>query len=246
MRKKINERATAMELRKGGKHDFIRKLILEGFFDSPVTTAAVVTRIRERFGKRLKPNHVQTYMQKFMAGDMIHGVKVTGVQGNYWVVASVPKKKALLLINKANHGLIDENDIFSDKLVKKLSKNFATEFDDLKHNFGRSGTCTAFLLRKILEKLIYISFAKHRVETKLEDRSKAGGLVGLETMINIASSEKVRGIPFLTPKTAKEIKGVKFLGDSAAHNPLINVDMKTITPQLPFIITAYEELAKKL
>ena len=124
MRKKINERATAMELRKGGKHDFIRKLILEGFFDSPVTTAAVVTRIRERFGKRLKPNHVQTYMQKFMAGDMIHGVKVTGVQGNYWVVASVPKKKALLLINKANHGLIDENDIFSDKLVKKLSKNF--------------------------------------------------------------------------------------------------------------------------
>ena len=70
--------------------------------------------------------------------------------------------------------------------------------------------------------------------------------MGLETMINIASSEKVRGIPFLTPKTAKEIKGVKFLGDSAAHNPLINVDMKTITPQLPFIITAYEELAKKL
>ena len=58
MRKKINERATAMELRKGGKHDFIRKLILEGFFDSPVTTAAVVTRIRERFGKRLKPKRI--------------------------------------------------------------------------------------------------------------------------------------------------------------------------------------------
>jgi len=68
----------------------------------------------------------------------------------------------------------------------------------------------------------------------------------LGTMINIASSEKIRGISFLTPKTAKEIKGIKFLGDAAAHNPLINVDMKTIIPQMPYIITAYEELAKKL
>jgi len=48
------------------------------------------------------------------------------------------------------------------------------------------------------------------------------------------------------PKTAKEINGIKFLGDASAHNPLINVEMKTIIPQMPFIITAYEELSKKL
>ncbi len=47
-------------------------------------------------------------------------------------------------------------------------------------------------------------------------------------------------------KTAKEIQGIKFLGDTSAHNPLTEVDMKTIIPQMPYIITAYKELAKKL
>ena len=65
-------------------------------------------------------------------------------------------------------------------------------------------------------------------------------------MINVAVTEKVGGVPFLTPKTAKEIQGIKFLGDAAVHNPLANVDMKTILPQMPYIITAFEELAKKM
>jgi len=47
-------------------------------------------------------------------------------------------------------------------------------------------------------------------------------------------------------KTANEIKGLKFLGDTAAHNPLVGVDMASIIPQMPFIITAYKELAKHL
>ena len=94
--------------------------------------------------------------------------------------------------------------------------------------------------------MIYIAFSKHNIETKLEDRTKPSGLVGLEIMINSASLKKINGIPFLMPKTAKEIKGIKFLGDVSAHNPLTNVDMKTIIPQMPYIITAYEELTKKL
>ena len=65
-------------------------------------------------------------------------------------------------------------------------------------------------------------------------------------MINIAAKEKIGGTPFLTSSTAKEIGGVKFLGDTSAHNPLVNVDMKTIIPQMPYIITAYKELAEKL
>lgn len=139
-----------------------------------------------------------------------------------------------------------EHELFSDGLIKKLGKDFAVEFTDLQHNFDRSGTCTAFLLRKILEKLIYLTFAKHGLESKLEDKTQSNRLVGLESMINIAASEKVGGIPFLTSKTAKEVKGMKFLGDAAAHNPLVNVEMRTIIPQMPFIITAFEEVAKKM
>ena len=58
--------------------------------------------------------------------------------------------------------------------------------------------------------------------------------------------EKVGGVPFLMSRTGREIKRIKFLGDTAAHNPLTNVEMNTIIPQMPFIITAFEELAKRL
>lgn len=139
-----------------------------------------------------------------------------------------------------------EQKLFDDSLVKKLEKNFSIELTDLRLNFGKSGNCTAFLLRKILEKLIYIAFAKNGYESKLIDSKVSGRLVGLDTMINIASSEKVGGIPFMTPKTAQAIKGIKFLGDTSAHNPLTNVDMQTIVPQLPFVVTAYKELVNHL
>ena len=65
-------------------------------------------------------------------------------------------------------------------------------------------------------------------------------------MVDIAAREKVGGLPILTGKTASEIRGVKFLGDTAAHNPLVDVDMKTIIPQMPFLITAFGELARHL
>jgi hypothetical protein len=137
-------------------------------------------------------------------------------------------------------------DVLPDELIADLGEEFNTEIQDLRMNYGQSGTCTAFLLRKILEKLIFLSFAKNGMEAQLEDKSKGGGLVGLQTMLNLATANKVHGKPFLMPKTAKAIEGIKFLGDTSAHNPLVNVSMKTIVPVMPFIITAYSELSKKL
>lgn len=139
-----------------------------------------------------------------------------------------------------------ESDLFDAILIQKLGKSFEQEVADLYLNFGRSGNCTAFLLRKILEKLIYIAFAKNSMESKLEDGVISGRLVGLSAMVDIAAREKLRGIPFLLPKTAQEIRGIKFLGDTSAHNSLVNVDMETILLQMPFIITAYKELAERL
>jgi hypothetical protein len=77
-------------------------------------------------------------------------------------------------------------------------------------------------------------------------KDNKGGFVGLRTMLNLSKMNKVKGKPFLMPKTAEKIEGIKFLGDTSAHNPLTNVSTKTIIPQMPFIITAYEELSKKL
>lgn len=135
-------------------------------------------------------------------------------------------------------------ELFPEDLIGALSCDFAQELSDLRLNYGRSGTCTAFLLRKILEKLIFKTFAKKGMGSKLKD--DRGEFFGLSPMLKLAAGSTVDGVPFLMPKTAKEIEGIKFLGDTAAHNPIVNVDMKTIEPVMPFIVTAYLELAKKL
>jgi len=135
-------------------------------------------------------------------------------------------------------------DVLSDELIAKLRPEFQTELDDLMLNYGRSGVCTAFLLRKILEKLIFITFAKNNYGDRLKDAK--GDFVGLKTMLKMATDCKVGGKPFLMPKTAQALDGIKFLGDTSAHNPLADVHMKTIVPVMPFIITAYSELVKKL
>ena len=158
-----------------------------------------------------------------------------GTVGKYrYIQKYAPKKIALT------------SDVIPDELVTALGKDFVSEIFDLRLNYGTSGTCTAFLLRKILEKLIFLAFAKNGLDSKLEDKSKSGGLVGLSTMLNLATAHKINGKPFLMAKTVKEIQGIKFLGDTSAHNPLVNVSMKTIVPVMPFIVTAYSELSKKL
>jgi len=244
--KVLKEKARALPIDPHSRYAHLQKLICEGFFDAPVSSENVVTRIKETFGKRWKTLHVQTYMQKFMNAGIIHAVKPAGHKGNYWVLASVKREQALKSIGKKRKVKEIEEELFSEDFVKRLRKNFGRELEELHDNFGRNGNCTAFLLRKILEKLIIVVFLKNGEGKLLEDKSRPGGWTGLKDMIDIAAQEKLHGVPFLMPKTANEIKGIKFLGDTAAHNPLVGVDIKTILPQMPFIITAYEELAERL
>ena len=133
--------------------------------------------------------------------------------------------------------------LFSEKLIKRLNKNFSIELRDLHLVFGKSGTCTAFMLRKILEKMIFLVFAKNNLIQIIEKNKE---IVGLKNMIDESTKNKIKGKFILMPKTGKNLIGIKFLGDSAAHNPLTNVEMDTIIPQMPFIITAYEELSNNL
>jgi hypothetical protein len=240
------QKARTLVVAPSSRYALLQKLILEGFFDAPVSSGAVVLKVKERFGKSWKTLFVQTYMQRFMQTDIIHAVKPTSHKGNYWVLTSMSREQALRMIGKKRKVLDIEEELFSDKLQKRMRKNFDQELEELRSNFGANGNCTAFLLRKILEKLIIIVISKCGKGPLLEDKSRPGGWVGLRSMIEIAAREKLNGVPFLIPKTADEIKGVKFLGDTAAHNPLIGVDSRTILPQMPFIITAYEELAKRL
>ena len=219
-------------------------MILEGEFDDPIPSATVVHRIKEKIGKRWRTSHVQTYMAKFMRAGIVQAVKPAGSTVNYWVLTYVSRDEALRQINKGKRVREVEEELFSENLVAKLNKDFSNELDELRDNFGKNGLSTAFLLRKILEKLIIIVLGKNGRQHLLRDKHHADRWLGLTEIVDVAVQEKHSDVPFLLAKTAKEIKGIKFL--AAAHNPLATVDTKTIIPQMPFIITAYEELSKRL
>jgi hypothetical protein len=238
--------ASRMDLDPDSIYEMIRKLLLSGLFDAPISSALIVDRIRETFGKKLTTAYIQTYMRKFMRAGLVHAVRPSNSQANHYVLTSVPRHDALLAIGKERRVLEVEQKLFSDALVKKLEKNFCVELAELHDNFGRHGNATAFLLRKILEKLLIIVFGKVGKDAQILDKGRPGGWKGLQEIIEIAAKEKIDGLPLLLPKTANAIKGVKFLGDAAAHNPLVSVDTTTILPQMPFMITAYTELAERL
>jgi len=242
----LKQEAQDLDIKAGSKHANIRRLIADGFFDRPVPSQDIVLRVGELFGERWKTIHVQTYMKKFLQAGIIQGVKSPVSRNNFWVLASMPRGEALRNIGKNQQIVRIEEALFSPDLLAKLKKNFGNELDELHDNFGKNGNCCAFLLRKILEKLIIITFSKNNRQRLLEDKARPGGWKGLKEMIEIAAREKVDGISFLGHKTASETGGIKFLGDTAAHNPLVGVDMTTIVPQMPYILTAYKELAERL
>jgi hypothetical protein len=243
---KPHSRAAGMEFDPGSRFAIIQKLIAEGLFDKPVSSKDIARHVSERSGKRLKTTNVQAYLAKFQQADVLRSIKLDGTQGKFWVITSVSRTDATRIIGKSKKIVELRAELFSPELKKKLEPYCKQEMDELEDVFGRHGNCTAFLLRKILEKLIIITFAKNGKEALLEDPARPGGFKGLEAMIEIAAREKHGGVPVLTGKTAKETKGTKFLGDTAAHNPKVSVAMETIVPQMPYIITAYEELAALL
>src|SRR3989338_4283752 len=210
----------------------IELLWQEGFFKTGRTLKEASDRITEKWGHNFLSPEISKALAK--ANFLI----CIGRRGFFQYKQRVsPKSKKIENI---------EEQLFSDDLIKKFGSAFNTEIVDLHLNFGRSGNCTAFLLRKILEKAIYLSFSKNGIEAKLAGKNGTSRLIGLGAMLDAAAREKIGGIPFLLPKTAEKIKATKFLGDVSAHSPLTNVDMETILPQMPFVITAYKELAERL
>jgi len=240
----MKQSAIQMSLAEGTGYAWLRELICDGFMDAPVSSAEVVHRVREKFGRKWDTARVQTYMRKFVR--IVHAIKPKGSRVNYWVLASVPRANALQMIGKSTQVTEVEHSLFAQGLESKLQKNFSKELHELRGTFGRYGNSSAFLLRKVLEKLLIICFRKVGKGALIEDATKPGRLIGLESMIELAIKERVNSAPMLSGKTGSQIKGIKFLGDTAAHNPLVDVDVEDILPQMPYIVTAYKELAVHL
>ena len=164
----IISKLDCLDLKRNSPHFLIARLIRNKFFDNPKKTQDVIEKIKGISGKRLKSNIIQTYMKKFLSEEIIACFSVKGEKGNYWYINSITEDKARNLtgLSKMEAKIADQ--LFSDKLLSKLNPSFESEIQDLNVVFGKSGTCTAFLLRKILEKLIFLAFAKHNIENKIE------------------------------------------------------------------------------
>lgn len=132
--------------------------------------------------------------------------------------------------------------IFSDSTIKKLGQNFKEDIRELNIVYANNcGTCAAFLFRKILEKSIFLKFAKNNIIDELKDKN--GRYFGLDDMLKIAANKKIKGLPILTYKTFENLKVSKFLGDTAAHNFKANVPIEMIKRELNYIEIALRELS---
>lgn len=140
-----------------------------------------------------------------------------------------------------------DSDLFDKELIEQLGKRFNMELSQAQTSYMyECGDSLAFLLRKILEKAIYLSFATNGKLDRIKDPNNSH-YFGLEKLIDICTTEKGGdGTPFLIPKTAKELRGIKFLGDTSAHDFLYNVKVSDIKTELPIFKVSLGQLAKKL
>lgn len=124
------------------------------------------------------------------------------------------------------------------------------EFIELTSNYeAKNPLATAFLLRNILEELLYLAFEKktdfwQKIQVASKGRTR---LVRLEEMIDAARKTDVNHSKILLEQTAHNVLGAKFLGDTAPHNPVASVHMQTIDlAAIPLVHTAYDELVAKI
>jgi hypothetical protein len=221
-----------MEVRVGSATDKIRNLILEKELLQQPASSEMIRQSLYEIGVNVPITSVISIMRPFQ---VLGVVKRKKIDGKISWFGSWHKE------NTKSHASFP----FNAQLIKSLGKDFKTEFEDLHRVYGLSGTCTAFLLRKILEKATFLALVKTGTpEKKLKDSS--GNYVGLEALLNIASTIKIKGIPVISPKTVKKVLGIKFLGDVSAHNYLVNVATEDLVPQLPFITIALREISRFL
>lgn len=216
--------------------ELIKLFYIEGFFSEWKTLADVKIELEKRGFNFSTPLISMSLMNSTKRG-VLFRKKISGM--NKYSQRQPPE------VQIKEEETTELNKVFSEVTKKKLGERFQQDIRELNVAFiSDCGNSAAFLLRKILEKTIFHVLASNgKVDLT---KNKDGTFMGLDSMINLCSREKLKGSPILLPKTAKELLGMKFLGDSSAHNYLADIELKDINHQLSYWTIAVKELIVNL
>jgi len=134
------------------------------------------------------------------------------------------------------------------EIERLLGNKFEKEISELKIALIHQPNCGAFLMRKIMEKLLFIIITKSNYKIYIDNfkRDNEGELPSMKNLLNWAQTAEINNIHIATPRNLKNFQGSKFLGDTAAHNYLISVGAEDLKLEFSNWRILVKELASQL
>jgi len=128
-----------------------------------------------------------------------------------------------------------------------LGSTFEKEMNELEIVSVYCPNCMAFLMRKILEKLLFITISKSNNKNKIKKiKQTQKRLPNLTELLRISSSSEIDDKHILAPKNIDKLEGSKFLGDTAAHDYLTNVSFEDINNEISVWRVSIKQLSESL
>ncbi|GEM_PF-3292039 len=134
-----------------------------------------------------------------------------------------------------------------EEIKASLGNAFIREMEELELISATCPSSTAFMMRKILEKLLFITISKSNKKQDITDiRTNKNRLPKLSELINIARVAEINNKHIIAPKNIEKIEGSKFLGDTSAHDYLTSVSFEDITNEISFWRISVKQLCSSM
>jgi len=160
-------------------------------------------------------------------------------------IKNFPKKGWKQIRAPSEKGVKKDSNL--EEIKECLGDVFKKEMDELALVSNNCPNSTAFLMRKILEKLLYITISKSDKKNRITKlREEQNRLPTLSELINLAKSAEIDDKHIIAPKNITKIDGSKFLGDTSAHDYLTSVSFEDIKNEISFWRISIKQLCSNL
>jgi len=162
--------------------------------------------------------------------------KIKCFTGKGWKQIRGPSEKGLI-----------KKDTNLKEIKECLGDPFKREMEELVLVSNSCPNSTAFLMRKILEKLLFITISKSNNKEKIiKLKAEKNKLPNLSELITLSKSAEIDNKHILAPKNISKLEGSKFLGDTSAHDYLTSVSFEDIRNEISFWRISIKQLASNL